>query len=270
MQIFNGHTHTMFSHDGKGSVENLCEAAILNNLSGFAVTDHCDCECADDKNMLRNLKYSFSEAEKYKSEYEGRLIISRGIELGEALFNPSFAEKIISSEKYDVILCSVHAVRIDNWDMPFSLIDFSDLSDEFIDRYVTQYFIDLLETATSLDYDILCHLTVVLRYIVYKYKRYVDIKKHYPVIDEILKTVIRRNKTLEINTSGIDNGYFMPDTDIIKRYKALGGKSISIGSDAHSPGDIGKGLNEGAVFLKSTGFSELTYYDNRKPVTYKI
>ncbi len=260
----------MFSHDGDGTIEKLCESAIESNLSGFAVTDHCDCEYMSDKKMLGSLSLSYSEAEKYKEIYKDRLIISKGIEIGEALYNPDFAEKIINSNAFDVILGSVHAVRIENYDMPFSVIDFSDFTDGFIERYVTRYFLDLLETAEKTDYDILSHLTVILRYIVYKYNRKTDIIKHFPVITEILKTVIKRDKTLEVNTSGIKDGYFMPDKDIIQLYKAFGGKRISLGSDAHSPSDISKGLKEGAEMLKSIGFNELTYYENRIPFEYKI
>ena len=270
MKLINCHTHTAFSHDGSGSMEDLCNFAIKYNLTGFAVTDHCDCEYSEDNEMLRRLSLSYSEAERFKEIYKDKLIISRGIEIGEALYNPKFAQDIINSRNYDVILGSVHAVRTENYDMPFSIIDFSVLSDEFIDAYITKYFFDLLETAENTDYDILCHLTVVLRYIVYKFKRNVDINEHLPVITEIINAVIKRDKTLEVNTSGIADGYFMPDKDIIKLYKALGGKRIALGSDAHFPSDIAKGLSEGAQLIKSLGFDELTFYEERKPKTYKI
>ncbi len=270
MKIFNSHTHTGFSHDGQGTIEELCFSAQKHCLSGFAVTDHCDCECADDDEMLKNLDLSYRETEKIKEEYRNELIISKGIEIGEVLFNPQFAEKIISSHNYDVILGSVHAARIKNYEMPFSVIDFSKLSDEFIDRYVTQYFFDLLETAKTTDYDILCHLTVVLRYIVYKYNRKVNIHKHFPVIAEILKEVIRRDKALEVNTSGIQDRYFMPDKEIISLYKSLGGNKITVGSDAHTPCDISKGLTEAVLMLKNSGFDALTYYVDRVPYEYKI
>ncbi len=270
MKLFNCHTHTKFSHDGNGSIEDLCNNAIKYKLAGFAVTDHCDCEYAEDAEMLRKLSLSYSEAEECKEIYKDKLIISRGIEIGEALYNPKFAQDIINSKNYDVILGSVHAVRIENYDMPFSIIDFSKLSDDFIDAYITGYFTDLLETAKKTDYDVLCHLTVVLRYIVYKYKRTVNIKKHYHIITEILKAVIRLDKALEVNTSGIADGYFMPDTEIINLYKSLGGKKITLGSDAHSPADIIKGMNDGAKMLKTLGFNELIFYENRQPISYKI
>ena len=270
MKIFNCHTHTSFSHDGNATIKELCENAIRNGLSGFAVTDHCDCEYADDKEMLRNLELSYKAAEDCKKIYEDKILISRGIEIGEAIFNPDFAKNIIASRNYDVILGSVHAVRMKDYEMPFSVIDFSEASDEFIEKYVTQYFDDLLETAKDTDYDILCHLTVVLRYIVYKYKRSVNIDRHYPVISEILKAVIKRGKTLEVNTSGYTDCYFMPDEDILRLYKSLGGTKIALGSDAHVPEKIASGLREGARLLKKIGFSELTCYENRKPVAIKI
>ncbi len=260
----------MYSHDGKGSLSELCLAAEKQGLSGFAVTDHCDCECADDEIMLKNLQLSCRDAEKYKEKYNNRLTICKGVEIGEVLFNPTFAEKILSENNYDIVLGSVHAVRIKDYDMPFSLIDFSYMTDDFIERYVTQYFLDLLETAEKADYDVLCHLTVVLRYIVYKYNRSVNIERHFPVITAILKEVIRRDKTLEVNTSGITDGYFMPDKDIIKMYRSLGGKRITIGSDAHIPENISNGLDAAVEMLKDISFDSLTYYSGRNPVEYKI
>ncbi len=270
MKIINCHTHTGFSHDGTGTLEELVEYSKAKGLRGFAVSDHLDCEYSEDKTMNENIRSSFYESYKAKEKYNNELIISCGVELGEAIINPTYAKKIILSYEWDVILGSVHAVRIEDFEMPFSVIDFSKSDDEFIDRYVSQYFLDVLETAKSTDFDILCHLTVVLRYIVYKYKRTVDIKKHYPVIAEILKTVIKRDKTLEVNTSGVKDGYFMPDKDILIMYRELGGKRITLGSDSHIPENLDTGLEEGVNFLRSLGFSKLTYYLNRKPFEYLI
>lgn len=260
----------MFSHDGKGTIEEIAQEAIKNNLSGFAITDHCDCEYADDKEMLNNLALSFKNTDYYKKLYKNNLIILTGIEIGEAIFNPMFAKKMIESKNFDMVLGSVHAVRKENFDMPFSTIDFSTFNISFIEDYISQYFIDLLETAITTDYDVLSHLTVIYRYIIHKFGIEIDASKHLPIIEKILIQVINRNKTLEINTSGFHYGYLMPDLDIIKMYKALGGKSISLGSDAHIPNNISLGLYETAQVLKQNGFNCLTYYSERKPIEYKF
>lgn len=270
MSLFNCHTHTCYSHDGKGSVNEICLSASEQNIFGFAVTDHCDCEYSSDSSIPEKLTCSYNEAKNCQKIYENRLVISCGIEIGEALFNPNFANKIISSHNWDMVLGSVHAVRMKDLDMPFSVIDFSDFDDKLINRYVTQYFDDMLEMTQTQDFDVLTHLTVVLRYIVYKYNKNVELKSFYPVIKEILKKVISFDKTLEVNTSGLINGYMMPDTEIIRIYKSLGGKRITVGSDAHTPEMLTSGLDSGAKIIKALGFDTLTYYMERKPVEYKI
>lgn len=270
MKIFNSHTHTCHSHDGKGTVNDICRKALEENIMGFAVTDHCDCEYYYDSAIPEKLTQSFIEAKACQHKYKDKLIVSCGVEIGDAVFAPDFAKKIINLHKWDVVLGSVHAVRMSKLDMPFSTIDFSTLSDELIYRYIEQYFSDMLEMLETQDFDVLSHLTVVLRYIVYKYKRQVDIKKYYPVITEILKKTIALNKCLEINTSGYAEGYLMPDTDILKMYKKLGGKSIAVGSDSHTPDMLCAGLNESVAIIKKLGFDTLTYFIDRKPVKYKI
>lgn len=270
MKLFNCHTHTIYSHDGSSSITDLCNFAQSNRLFGFAVTDHCDCEYASDIKMRDNLNIAFNETEKIKKQFSGNLIISNGIEIGEAIINKSFADSIISSNNYDVVLGSVHAVRIESFDMPFSVIDFSSFDDIFIEKYINQYFTDLYETTKTTDFDILSHLTVVLRYIVHKFNRKVDIQKQLPIIEKILLQVIKRNKCLEVNTSGFSMGYLMPDTDIIKLYKSLGGEKISIGSDAHIAEHLTDGLFDAAAILKSIGFDKLIYYIQRQEIEYPI
>ncbi|MBR3768125.1 MAG: histidinol-phosphatase HisJ family protein [Clostridia bacterium] len=270
MKLFNCHSHTKFSHDGKGTVEELCNEAIKNELFGFTVSDHCDCEFSFDKKNIELIENSFFAAKKAQLKYKEALIISCGVEIGEVLFDPVFAKHIINLYQWDVILGSVHAVRIKDYMMPFSVIDFSEFDDSFISEYIKQYFYDLLEMVNTADFDILCHLTVVLRYIVYKYKRKINLKEFYPVITEILKKIIELDKTLEINTSGFSSGYLMPNLDILEIYRSLGGHRITLGSDSHTPENIAVGLKESALLLKKAGFDTLTYYINRKPVEYKI
>ncbi len=270
MNFFNCHTHTDNSHDCPTPLEDMYRAAVNAGLTGFAVTDHCDCEYADNKEMVNDILNSFDEAEKLKKSCADSMIISCGVEMGEMLTDTAFSKKMIAARNWDMILCSVHAVSIPEFEMPFSMIDFSDKTDSFIDIYISKYFEELYENAMHSDYDVLCHLTVILRYVVYKYKKTVDITKYYPIIEDILKAVISRDKSLEVNTSGIHDNYFMPDRDILMMYKNLGGKKISIGSDAHVPQNISAGLSEAAELLKSIGFDTLTYYIERKCHSYTI
>ena len=272
MNLFNNHTHTKNSHDSNAEITDICEYALRTGLSGFAVSDHCDCEYHTDPLVRQGMFNSFADAENAKTHYKDRLIISTGIEIGEALFAPDFANEIISSADWDLVNGSVHAVRFPKWDMPFSVIDFSDKDDKFINAYLKAYFDDVLEMIRKTDFDVLCHLTVPLRYIVKKYGKQVDISLYCDIIEKILKETIKRDKTLEINTSGFSSAdpFYMPDENIIDMYIQLGGKSFTLGSDAHTPENISVGLIEAADMLKNKGITKLTYYNKRKPVFYEI
>ena len=270
MKLFNCHSHTLFSHDGKGTPEENCITAEKRELLGFAVTDHLDTEYSADPSVFGGIEKSFYETKRCREKYKNRLIVACGVEIGEAVYDPAFAKRVIDSFNWDVILGSVHAVRIKSLDMPFSTIDFSGFTDEELHRYITQYFFDMNEMLDTQDFDILCHLTVVLRYIVYKYRKTIDISYYYPVITEILKKAIKRDIALEINTSGMADGYLMPDRDILRLYKSLGGKRLTIGSDSHSPEYLTNVLSEGVKIIKAEGFDTLSYYIDRKPAEYKI
>ncbi len=270
--LFNIHTHTEYSHDGHATVAEMCEEGLKTDLLGFAVTDHCDCERAADTRMFSCLMASYNDAAAAKEQYGNRLTVATGVEIGDALYDSDFTRKVIAARPWDVILGSVHAVRIQGWDVPFSVIDFSGCSDEFIRAYLHQYFDDLREMAETEDYDVLCHLTVPLRYIGGKYGKKVNIGEYDNKIDEILRIAVARDKTLEINTSGCtpDEAHFFPDETILDRYLAMGGRNLTIGSDAHVPERLTNGLEQAADLLRSKGITELTYYLNRQPVHYTI
>ena len=115
------------------------------------------------------------------------------------------------------------------------------------------------------------HIDYVVRYgktkdADYSYEKYKDI------LDRILETLLEKEKGIEINTGAI--GYHLKDlnpcTDIIKRYKELGGEIITIGSDAHTPENIARGFDRAAEVLSACGFKYYTTFENRMPEFHRI
>lgn len=270
--LFNIHTHTEHSHDAAAKLDDLCEQALKEGLLGFAVTDHCDCAWYYKPEAYTGLLDSWDDCLRAKSLYGERLVLACGVEIGEAISFPDFARKVKDARPWDVILGSVHAVRVKGWEAPFSLLDFSECDNAFIRDYMRRYFDDLYEMAAGEDYDVLCHLTVPLRYICGRYGKQVEIGEYYPQIDEILRIVIEKDKTFEINTSGCAEGkpHFIPDEAILDRYLAMGGENLTIGSDAHVAERLSNGLEQAADLLRCKGITELTYYLNRQPIRYSI
>lgn len=268
--LFNIHTHTEHSHDSQAKIDDLCEQALKEGLSGFAVTDHCDCAWYYKPEAYTSLLDSWDDCQRAKTLYNDRLILACGVEIGEAISYPDFAHKVKDARPWDVVLGSVHAVRVKGWDAPFSILDFSGCGDAFIRDYLRQYFDDLYEMAATEDYDVLCHLTVPLRYICGKYGKRVELEAYYPRIEEILRVAVERDKTFEINTSGCTPGKprFIPDEAILDKYLSMGGRNLTVGSDAHAAERLTNGLDMAAEMLRRKGVRKLTYYLNRKPIQY--
>ena len=62
----------------------------------------------------------------------------------------------------------------------------------------------------------------------------------------------------------------MPHPSIIRRYRELGGRIITIGSDAHMSRNVGAYINEAVEMIANAGFEEITLFQNRIPGFVKI
>lgn len=265
-RVLDMHVHTDNSPDGNHSAIFMCEQAELKGLRGVAFTDHCEVDAYKRDGYEKSMFQAFFEVSKAKSVFAGQLLVMRGIELGQAIYDIPLAEKILSKYEYDVVIGSLHNLK----DMDdFYCIDYNKYdANELLDRY----FNDLYELTKWNGFDILAHLTYPLRYIVGEHGIEVDMKKYSDIIDEILKLLAQNGKALEINSSGLRQkiNELLPNESIIKRFKELGGEYITVGSDAHYAHDIGANLFDALSTARACGFKEVTLFQNRFPVSVPI
>ena len=62
----------------------------------------------------------------------------------------------------------------------------------------------------------------------------------------------------------------MPSADILKLYRDLGGKILTIGSDSHRPEQLGAYIEETKELLKDIGFQYFCTYENMKPAFHRL
>ncbi len=98
-------------------------------------------------------------------------------------------------------------------------------------------------------------------------RRPADYNRWQAVIDEILRELAVRGLALEINTSGLRGpiGQTQPDAPLIRRFRALGGEYLTIGSDAHTPGDVGAGWKTATRLAQEAGFEAVTMFFEGRP-----
>lgn len=262
------HTHTDNSFDGHHSTMFLCETAYMKGLRAVAFTDHLEMDAFFRDSFDRTAIQSFFEVAKARSAFKGKLIVCVGAELGQAVYNKPVAEKLLDTMKYDFVIGAIHNLpEVQD----FYYMNFDDESIDYMEL-LRQYFEWELKLAEWARFDTLAHLTYPLRYIVGNYKKSVDMSKFSEIIDEILITLIKNQKALEINTAGLRQpiGVTSPDESILKRYKELGGKLITIGSDAHYAEHLGAGIEQGYELALKCGFDSVAVYQDRTPTMVPI
>lgn len=261
--LWDTHMHTHHSGDSQAAPEDMIAAAMANGLSGLCFTDHCDYDYREDPDLfLLNVSDYHTEIEALQAKYAEQFPICWGIEIG---LQPHIVETnnaLISSHPFDFVIGSSHVVH--GMD-PYYAKYYEGRSE---DAAYLEYFESILENLhTDVDFDVYGHLDYVVRYgpnknAFYSYEKYADI------IDEILTTLIQRGKGIELNTAGFKYGLGHPNPTeaILARYRELGGKIITIGSDAHAPEHVAYDFHKVKGLLRAAGFTHYTVFRQRKPV----
>jgi len=267
MYICDQHLHTKYSFDGdreKATVNNITEAAIAAGLSEICITDHYDINGIIEKTYPDyDAENARAEIFAAKEKYKNKLTITYGIELGEATHYPTESKEFLKKYPFEYVIGSIHNIK----DVPdFYYINFTDMTDALIASLWEHYLKEIEELVDFGGFSTLAHLTYPIRY-VNKYGRQFDVNRYYDRIERIYRKLITKNIALEVNTSGLRQGMgcTMPYRQLIELYYECGGKMITCGSDAHTPGDVGAGILETYKMLINIGFKTITIFRNRTP-----
>ena len=173
-------------------------------------------------------------------------------------------EKLFARYPFDFIILSVHQVE----DKEFWTQDFQRGRTQ--QEYNERYYEEMLNLVKSYkNYSVLGHMDLIARYDnagIYPFH------KIRPVVEEILKTVIADGKGIELNTSSHRYGLkdSQPCAEILKLYRDLGGRILTIGSDSHAPSHLGAYIREDSLVLKKLGFRYFCTYENMEPIFHAL
>ncbi len=271
MVICDLHTHTRFSFDGapEATPDAMCRRALEVGVSHLAITDHCDV------NGEAEGIYTPYAADKAweamcaaRDKYQGRLQLSLGIELGNAHQYPSVASEVLSRHPYEFVIGSLHNLT----DVPdFCMLRYEMMTDAHIHRLFDRMLDETLRMVSFPGIHTLGHLTYMHRYITLAQKPF-DFKPHMEKIRAVYQTLIERDMALELNVSTLWKGLgiAMPTLELLKLYKDVGGKLITVGSDAHAPEHVGKCVRKGYALLQTAGFTEVMAMANGERIMVSI
>ncbi len=282
------HIHCEFSDDSREPMENQIERAIELNLDEICFTDHVDYGIKKDwdegdiqyregdgmngivdKDPIANVNYPkyFAKIHAMQKKYANKITIKQGLEFGIQTITIDKFNTLFNRyrDELDFVLLSMH--QVDNQE--FWTQDFQRGRTQ--KEYNEKYYREIYEVQKVFkDYSVLGHLDLLIRYDkcgIYPFENVKD------MIAEILKLAIADNKGIELNTSSWHYGLSdtQPSRAILKLYKDLGGKIITVGSDAHATSFLADHLDDAYAILRDEiGFVEFCTFNHMTPVFHSL
>jgi histidinol-phosphatase (PHP family) len=217
---------------------------------GMTVTEHLDLAYPEPDAFIFDIDEYFKSYDRFRSD-----TVLLGIEVGMRSELVAENQAKLLGQPFDYIIGSIHVVEgIDIYQETF-------YHGRTKREVYEKYFESMVRCVESYDFiDSLGHIDYIVRYARFSDPElYIDEFKDY--LDRIFQLLIQKQKALEINTRRLADRKTMENLlTIYNRYWELGGRWVTIGSDAHTPGDIAKHF--AAAF-------EIADRCNLRPVYYK-
>ena len=263
MYLTDYHTHTLRSPDSETPLAQMARAAVAAGLAELCVTDHCDLLGLYGE-PVRDYDWPPSVAQ-YRAErdrFAGRLTIRLGLELGMAHLAPPAAKVILAQPELDFVLGSVHNLCPELGGTDFYYVPYPDEAACY--AALDDYFASLAALAPTGLYDVLAHIIYPLRYMSFP----ISLERYYDRILSILRAAAADGRGMEVNTyRGRTVAEWAPILDL---YRQAGGEIVTVGSDAHAPEGVGRGVREALDLLAAHGFQYVCTYEKRKPIFHKL
>jgi histidinol-phosphatase (PHP family) len=238
---------------------------VERGIAELAITDHVDFEPSAPAYAFT----TFAQRERTVREAAERwadrgVAIRFGVEVTYDSRYETGIREHLARHAYDFVIGSVHvypaspyaAANVAGWVVGRSLADI-----------VAPYFAEVLGAARSGLFDALGHLDFVKRYL-HPHVTAGQLARAPELYEPILRALVDTGTALEINTSGLrqaaDETY--PSPAIVRTFRELGGRRITIGSDAHRAEAFAWGLGDGYEAARAAGFETLTFRRGDDPV----
>ena len=273
--MFDYHIHPNYSIDATGEVEEFCRAALRVGLKEIAFTTHLDSDRAGEDYyvIVEGEQVDVSSSfwfEDYEStiraagdryEEQGvRVLLGVEVDCFPGV-QGALPERFFSTD-FDFVIGSVHLID-------HIAISANGRAEEAFRKYSLdelgeKYYSILLDSIDLEIFDVLAHIDLYRRYGEVFYGESIhDLWK--PHVVELSRKMKSKSVGFEVNTSSLRRGMQqpMPEERIIHALKHEGIDIVTVGSDAHTPIDVGKGIKAALEIIREAGFEGISSYRRR-------
>lgn len=251
--IFDSHSHTSFSSDSDMNAQEAAAKAASLGI-GLVFTEHYDYDYCFSKNF-KDMDFRFDPEEYWKAYEPMRGTNLRlGAEVGLTMASMAPNIEFITRAPFDMIIGSIHCV--DGYDLYYpSYYEGKDKKAAY-DKYLAI----MADMAALNPYiDVLGHIDYICRYAPYD-DRALLYDEFGDGINRVLEAVLATDTIMELNTRRLnDRQTALELMPIYKMYRQLGGRYITLGSDAHNVDAIGMNFSMARDFADSLGLQVVTF-----------
>ena len=255
LKYLDHHVHTEFSPDSEATMREYLE----QGMKKIIFTDHVDIG-SPDLMFAKTIDYDeyFKVVKILEKEYAVKILV--GVEMGYQKKYKTEIEAFVKKYPFDFVIGSIHYGD----GMDFYNGDFfkEKTQKEAYKRYF-EIVEDMVENFEN--FDVVGHMDYITRYGEFSRKFY-DYDEYQVIIKRILKKIIEKGKGIEINTSGMRNELkvFHPKKEVVECFWSLGGKIITLGSDAHIASYFSSHFGEAIQMLRDSGVEYITEFEKRE------
>ena len=251
--IFDSHMHTKFSADSDMSAVEAIDRARNLNL-GVVFTEHFDFGVTGDDG--KNFDFDPST---YMTEYKNlrgsncRL----GVEIGLRQVAREVNAEFLSRADFDFVIGSIHLVD----DLDIYYPEF--YADKDKPTAYRKYFAQMAAEVEVADFDALGHIDYICRAAPYDNPE-IDYPTFAAEIDAVLKIVVAREKALEVNTRRFNSDRAVRElVPVCRKYRELGGRFVTLGSDAHRVSAVGNYFARAVEFVRELDLKPVTFRERK-------
>lgn len=258
------HMHSSFSTDSEEAMENLVKAGIELGMKEMCITEHMDIGFPETEDLPAGSFFVNTDAYLYdliknKEKYKDQIGLMFGIEIGLQMEYMRDIAVYAKSHDFDFVIASMHVLNDGD---PSYASYYENRSDEEVYR---QYLEETLKCVKRFhNFDVLGHLTYIIRYGKNRDKDF-SYEKYKYLIDPILETLVDNGNGIELNTASLRKGLseITPGIEIVRRFRELGGETVTVGSDAHTARDVGADFEIARQLLTDAGFKYYATFEKR-------
>ena len=264
--IVDYHTHNRLCRHAQGDLEEYVQAAIRLGLDEIGCTDHAPLPGNYDARHRMTVEEFYSDYAPSVSEltqkYARKIRIRRAIEIDHLDWATDWDQKFIAENDFDFVLGSVHFIGPLGQEKPLFGPEYGQHE---LESLYEGYYLAIADSAKSGMFDIISHCDIVKKFGPCSSKRVDELTR------EAMTQIKKSGICIEINTSGLRK----PEKETYpgERILAIARElqiPLTIGSDAHTPEDVGRDFDAIVDLVEAYGRGKISVFDKRQRTEVKI